>query len=66
MNRRNFGLAALCLALSTPAFAQGPVLQIHKDPSCGCCTAWADLARAAGYQVVATTMKNSATLIRGQ
>ena len=51
MNRRSFGLAALCLALSTPAFAQGPVLQIHKDPSCGCCTAWADLARAAGYSV---------------
>ena len=53
MNRRSFGLTALCLALSAPklVLAQGPAMQVYKDPSCGCCTAWADLARAAGYQV---------------
>lgn len=51
MNRRTFGLAALLLALYTPAFAEGPAMSVHKDPSCGCCTAWADLARKAGYQV---------------
>ena len=51
MNRRVFGLAALMLALSAPAFAEGTAMRVHKDPSCGCCTAWADLAREAGYDV---------------
>ena len=49
MNRRVFGLAALMLALSGPAFAEGTAMRVQKDPSCGCCTAWADLAREAGY-----------------
>ena len=51
MNRRTFGLAALALTLSLPAFAQDTAMTVHKDPSCGCCTAWADLARQAGYAV---------------
>src|SRR3546814_4968836 len=25
---------------------------VYRDPECGCCEAWADIARKAGYQVV--------------
>ena len=28
-----------------------PVMVVHKDPNCGCCQAWADLAAQAGYPV---------------
>ena len=28
-----------------------PLLDIVRDPGCGCCSAWADLAREAGYEV---------------
>jgi len=43
------------------ANAQGPAtaearperlaMIVHRDPGCGCCEAWADLARRAGYEV---------------
>jgi hypothetical protein len=26
-------------------------MTVHRDPSCGCCEAWASLARGAGYEV---------------
>ena len=26
-------------------------MSVYRDPSCGCCKAWADIARKAGYQV---------------
>jgi hypothetical protein len=26
-------------------------MTVHRDPGCGCCEAWANLARGAGYQV---------------
>ncbi|WP_299821773.1 DUF411 domain-containing protein [uncultured Jannaschia sp.] len=31
--------------------ADRPLLDIARDPTCGCCSAWADLAREAGYDV---------------
>jgi hypothetical protein len=39
-----------------PADGQGPAgaglsMAIHRDPGCPCCDKWAELARAAGYQV---------------
>lgn len=45
------GLFALTALISAPAFAESALMTIHKDPYCGCCTAWADLAEEAGYQV---------------
>lgn len=44
------GLAALLLSVTT-AVADGSLMTVHKDPNCGCCTAWADLAEDAGYEV---------------
>ena len=29
-------------------------LHVTKTPTCGCCTAWAELARSAGYEVTVT------------
>lgn len=26
-------------------------MTVYRDPSCGCCEAWADIARQTGYQV---------------
>ena len=30
---------------------QAAAMTVYRDPSCGCCEAWAKLARDAGYQV---------------
>lgn len=53
LQRRAFlttGCAAI-LAAAGPALAAGPRMTVTKSPTCGCCTAWADLARRAGYVV---------------
>jgi hypothetical protein len=31
--------------------APGAAMLVHRDPGCGCCLAWADQAKAAGYTV---------------
>jgi hypothetical protein len=50
------GLAALPVAASCiPAAAQSlPNMTVTKDPSCGCCGAWVDHVRAAGFLVELT------------
>ena len=52
IDRRALLTAGALLALS-PARAAAPALKIkvYKDPSCGCCTAWADKLTAAGFSV---------------
>lgn len=47
------GLAALLLSSAAYSALAGdmPPMTVHKDPDCGCCTAWADLAEEAGYEV---------------
>lgn len=42
--------AATVVATTLPARAK-PQMQILASPACGCCHAWADLARARGYAV---------------
>ena len=39
---------------ATSAFAKVHVLEVYKSPSCGCCGAWVDHMRSAGFQVVVT------------
>ena len=51
MNIQTLGFAALFIALTGPALAQDRQMTVHKDPNCGCCTAWAELAEKAGYSV---------------
>lgn len=48
-------LGALTLAGTSRAGAQTlPPVVVHKDPSCGCCGAWVDHLRGAGFQVSVT------------
>ena len=51
IDRRLFcaGAGAVALAAAAPARA-APVMTVHKDPSCGCCGAWVEHVRAAGYE----------------
>ena len=51
--RSLLGTVALCaLGSAFPANAQSlPEVVVNKDPNCGCCTAWADHLRAAGFPV---------------
>ena len=48
---RRAALAAVFVAAGLrPLVAQGkPLVMVHKDPSCGCCGAWAEHIGAAGY-----------------
>lgn len=51
--RRGFQFKAILLALFTfpvAALAAGEVV-MHKDPYCGCCSAWADHMRSNGFEV---------------
>lgn len=60
MNRRAFlaglaaaPLAAAALAGATPARADSlPEIVVWKDPNCGCCGAWVDHMREAGFPVI--------------
>ena len=45
------GLTALFLTIAAPVLAAETQMTVHKDPNCGCCTAWAGLAQQAGYEV---------------
>jgi len=55
LNLTALGLMPLgigCFVLS--ACAEAHVLEVYKSPSCGCCGAWVDHMRSAGFQVVVT------------
>ncbi|WP_022979105.1 DUF411 domain-containing protein [Ideonella sp. B508-1] len=55
LDRRHLlGLGLLALAgVARPVRAAAPLpaVQVYKNPSCGCCGAWADHMRAAGFPV---------------
>ena len=60
LSRRKFleltvvGLIPLGIGHFTPgAFAETRVLKVFKSPSCGCCGAWVDHMRGAGFRVEA-------------
>jgi hypothetical protein len=60
LDRRRFltalGTAGAVLAMR-PAFAQAglPKVLVTKDPNCGCCGAWVDHLKAAGFPVEVVT-----------
>src|SRR3546814_18413331 len=62
-------LLSLCVLFALPASAQAPptapqpaatpverlpLVVVHKSPTCGCCTAWAEHMRKAGFPVQLT------------
>ncbi len=68
MNRRDalfMALGATAL-LATPAFATGalPVVEVFRSPSCGCCGAWVDHLKAAGFSVKVTMVDDTSVARR--
>ena len=55
MKRRNFlsAVAAAPAAVSLPGIAATslPRVEVYKNPDCGCCGAWVDHLKAAGFPV---------------
>jgi len=53
MNRRLFLLTTAAAAVwrSAGAEAAAPEVQVFKSPSCGCCGAWVEHMKAAGFAV---------------
>ncbi|MFT4795653.1 MAG: hypothetical protein ACJAVR_002310 [Paracoccaceae bacterium] len=52
MHRRDFIVAALATTvLAKAAHAAGPRILVAKSPTCGCCGAWIDRMRDAGFAV---------------
>jgi hypothetical protein len=54
------GICALTAAVPETAAAEGPELHVFKSPYCGCCVAWADHMREAGFSVKVTDLEDVA------
>lgn len=61
LSRRLFlaGASVAVLAACGPAQANAPQITVYKDPYCGCCGAWVDHLKAAGF---VTTVVETADL----
>lgn len=61
MKRRTFLLSGAALVLTRPALADAtPVIKVYKSPTCGCCTAWVEHVRQAGFTVEAQNVDQDA------
>ncbi|SPJ26555.1 DUF411 domain-containing protein [Falsiruegeria mediterranea] len=61
MNRRVFLMSGTAAALARPIFADAvPVIKVLKSPTCGCCTAWVEHVRQAGFAVEAQDIDQDA------
>jgi len=59
---KKLAFAALLAAASTLAHAAGEAITVYKDPNCGCCTAWIEHLRDAGYKVKAVESDDMAAV----
>lgn len=68
MKRRDVlsAIAVLSVTAALPAIAKTalPELQVFKSASCGCCGAWVDHMKAAGFPVVITNVDDTTTARR--
>ena len=52
MRRRTFlGLAVAATLVAAKVTAAGPVVEVYKSPTCGCCGKWAEHLRNDGFAV---------------
>lgn len=58
------GLAFAGCGRTATTAANAGAMTVYRDPSCGCCTAWAEIARKAGYQVTVFDHPNMAAIKR--
>lgn len=57
INRRRWMLSGLAIVAASPLAAQGrPLLEVWRDPSCGCCSGWVAHMRASGFTVRETVL----------
>lgn len=63
MNRRHILSAAAAMgalvALPAAAAAGLPEVHVYKNPSCGCCGAWVEHMKAAGFPVKVTEVEDT-------
>ena len=57
---RSAGALAMSFLSGVPALAATPLppVEVFKNPSCGCCGAWVDHLKQAGFQVKVTEAKD--------
>lgn len=61
LNRRRWLAAALMLPLAgRAAQPQSPLVEVWKDPSCGCCKDWVAILEQAGFSVKVFETGNNA------
>ncbi len=61
MKRRAFLIAGASTVLARPLWANtSPVIEVVKTPTCGCCTAWVEHVRQAGFAVEAQNVDQDA------
>lgn len=61
MRRRTFLVGALAAPLFAGAVRAGsPVVRVAKSPQCGCCGAWIEHMRAAGFETEVRDMEQEA------
>ncbi|OGB32425.1 MAG: metal-binding protein [Burkholderiales bacterium RIFCSPLOWO2_12_FULL_61_40] len=61
LNRRHWLAAALMLPLAgRAAQPQSPLVEVWKDPSCGCCKDWVAIMEQAGFSVKVFETGNNA------
>ena len=61
MKRRAFIIAGAATAFAQPLRANiSPIIQVLKTPTCGCCTAWVEHIRQAGFTVEAENVDQDA------
>lgn len=54
--------AAAAAGWGAPAAAEGTVIHVFKTPWCGCCTAWAERMREAGFATRSTDLEDLSAL----
>lgn len=59
---KKLAFAAVLAAASTLAHAAGEAVTVYKDPNCGCCTAWIEHLREAGYKVKSVDSDDMASI----
>ena len=64
---RAAGALAMSLVSGVPALAANPLppVEVFKNPNCGCCGAWVDHLKQAGFQVRVTEVSDTA-MVRKQ
>ncbi|MDD9922396.1 MAG: DUF411 domain-containing protein [Boseongicola sp.] len=61
MKRRTFLISGAAFGLARPSFADAnAVIQVFKSPTCGCCSAWVEHVRQAGFTVEAQDVNQDA------